>query len=168
MPEPMTPSLRHPIRLSRLVAVAAGALLAACQPAPAPSPPPVAKAPAPPPAKAEAGPVAPAKRDLAALAPAPLPGVRPALPSTDLPPGPIYFCETAGGRNPMALPEGTESLCRRHPEMGPCKYERSACRARGGRVYTSKGEEVTAAVEAAYDQRVMRVRLQADGGPAKR
>ncbi len=68
----------------------------------------------------------------------------------------------------MTLPEGVEGLCRRHPEMGPCKYERSTCRTRGGRVLTSKGEEVTAQVEADYERRVRRVRLQADGGPPKR
>ena len=32
-----------------------------------------------------------------------------------------------------------EKLCRRHPEMGPCQYERESCRAQGGRVYTAEG-----------------------------
>lgn len=81
------------------------------------------------------------------------------LPSMDLPPGPIYFCDVAGVRSALALPEGIEALCRRHPEMGPCKYERESCRQRGGRVFTSKGEEITRAVEDAYDQRVRRVRI---------
>jgi hypothetical protein len=81
------------------------------------------------------------------------------LPSMDLPPGPIYFCDVAGVRSALALPEGSEALCRRHPEMGPCKYERESCRQRGGRVFTSKGEEITRAVEDAYDQRVRRVRI---------
>jgi hypothetical protein len=82
-----------------------------------------------------------------------------ALPSMDLPPGPIYFCDVAGVRSALALPEGSEALCRRHPEMGPCKYERESCRQRGGRVFTSKGEEITRPVEDAYDQRVRRVRI---------
>lgn len=86
----------------------------------------------------------------------------------NLPPGPIYVCETADVREPIALPSNIESLCRRHPEVGPCQYERDACRARGGRVHTSAGEEVTAAVEAAYDERVRRVRFQADSAPAGR
>jgi hypothetical protein len=81
------------------------------------------------------------------------------LPSMDLPPGPIYICDVAGVRSALVLPEGIEGLCRRHPEMGPCKYERESCRQRGGRVLTSKGEEITRAVEDAYDQRVRRVRI---------
>lgn len=129
--------------------------LAACQPAPPPASPPAVQQ------------VAPVGR-ATQVAAAPVPPTKPALPSTDLPPGPIYYCETSAGRAPMTLPAGIEPLCRRHPEMGPCKYERSACRSRGGRVFTSKGEEVTARVEAAYDRRVTRVRLQADGAPAKR
>ena len=51
--------------------------------------------------------------------------------------------------------------------MGPCQYERDACRRAGGRVFTSKGEEVTLTVEAAYDEKVRRVRFQSDG-PAKK
>jgi hypothetical protein len=85
----------------------------------------------------------------------------------DLPPGPIYRCAIAGSQSVLVLPENIESLCRRHPEMGPCQYEREACRQRGGRVYTSKGDEVTAAVEAEYDKRVRRVRFQADGAPKR-
>jgi hypothetical protein len=83
----------------------------------------------------------------------------PALPSTDLPPGPIYFCVVGAARSPIEFEPRVEALCRRHPEMGPCQYERNACRARGGRVFTSKDEEVTLAVEKAYDARVLRVRI---------
>jgi hypothetical protein len=89
------------------------------------------------------------------------------LPSTAFPPGPIYACEVAGARAPIEFPGNVESLCRRHPEMGPCQFERDACRRRGGRVYTSNGEEVTAAVEAEYDRKVMRVRFQGDAPPKK-
>jgi hypothetical protein len=102
----------------------------------------------------------------AAPAPRPTPDLvaPPVLPSTVLPPGPIYFCDIGGQRSALELPASIESLCRRHPEMGPCQYERDGCRARSGRVYTSLGEEVTRAVETEYDRRVHRVRFQADGG----
>lgn len=155
------PLHRRPVATLTAVLVAAFALVA-CR-AEAPTPPPQSKfAPAPAAAKA----IAP----VAAVAP-PLPAIAPptgALPATDLPPGPIYFCDVSGVRTPLALAPGVENLCRRHPEMSACQYERSACRASGGRVYTSKGEEVTPAVEARYDERVRRVRLQADGAPAKK
>ena len=136
---------------ARRVALALAVLaLAACGPAPTPPPPP-----APTPAPSPASPPAPV--------PAPV-----ALPDMNLPPGPVYACETGGAREPIALPANIESLCRRHPEMGPCQFERNACRSRGGRVYTSGGEEVTADVESLYDERVRRVRFQADAEPAKR
>lgn len=142
------------------LALAMGILAAGCQPiAVPPTESPGAGAPA-----AAAVPEAPA-----ALAHWPGPdAVAPpavfALPSTVLPPGPIYFCDVAGQRSALELPPSVESLCRRHPEMGPCQYERDGCRARAGRVYTSLGEEVTRAVETEYDRRVRRVRFQADGG----
>jgi hypothetical protein len=130
-------------------------VLSACHPT---VPPPAGPPPGPPP-----GP--------AATAPASLPPALPppvvALPTMDLPPGPIYRCELAGRREVLTLPENIEALCRRHPEMGPCQYERDACRQRGGRVVTAKGEEVSLAVEAEYDKRVRRVRFQADGVPRR-
>ncbi len=64
---------------------------------------------------------------------------------------------TAAARTPIDYEPRVDQLCRRHPEMGPCQYERDACRAQRGRVYTAKGEEVTLAVEAEYD-RVVRAR----------
>jgi len=97
------------------------------------------------------------------------PGVK--LPSLEFPPGqPLYYCQTASGKTDIAYEPRVESLCRRHPEMGPCQYERNACRAKGGRVFTQKGEEVTMAVESEYDRVVMRVRFQGDSGsaPAKK
>ena len=141
---------------ARRVAFALAVLaLAACGPAPAPPPPPTAPAP-------DSAPVP-------APSPAPVPVPPPvALPDMNLPPGPIYVCETGGAREPIALTANIESLCRRHPEMGPCQFERNACRSRGGRVYTSIGEEVTVAAEGRYDERVRRVRFQADAEPAKR
>ena len=155
---------RHAIVLrSRAVRVVAGVLLlglAACQPA---TPPPRAPAPAaaakPAPAPAAKPASSPATATAAA---AKAPAV--ALPSTALPPGPIYACEVAGKRTVIEFPENVENLCRRHPEMGPCQYERNVCRGNGGRVFTMLGEEVTPAVEAAYDEKVRRVRFQADGG----
>ena len=120
----------------------------------------------PPTADAADDPVAPAApAAVAPVAPAP-PKV--ALPAADPPPGPLYTCERSGAREPLALSESVDRLCRRHPEMGPCQYERDQCRKGGGRVLTARNEEVTAAVEAEYDKRVTRVRLQADGGPPKR
>ena len=80
--------------------------------------------------------------------------------------GPLYFCAAQGDRTPIVYEPRVEKLCRRHPEMGPCQYERDACRAKGGRVYTQKGEEVTMAVEAEYDRVVRRVRFQGTAGRA--
>jgi hypothetical protein len=49
------------------------------------------------------------------------------------------------------------ALCRKHPEMGPCKYERDVCRRSNGRVYAANGVEITKQTEAEYDKKVMRV-----------
>lgn len=141
----------------RTAALALAVLAAACQPLSVPpAEPPVTGAVAP----APAPPAAPAPRAEPAV---PAPAAAVALPSTVLPPGPIYYCDVAGQRSALDLPAAIESLCRRHPEMGPCQYERDGCRSRAGRVYTSLGEEVTRAVEVEYDRRVHRVRFQADG-----
>ena len=53
-------------------------------------------------------------------------------------------------------------LCRRHPEMGPCQYERNNCRARGGRVFAAGNVEITMQTEAEYDKKVMRTRFRAN------
>ncbi len=146
-------------RLARhALPVAAAVLLAACQqaappasaPGPASAPPPQGVAPSPPPQ------VVPA-----IVVP---PGVT--LPSLDFPPGALYVCNVEGSKTEIDYEPRVERLCRKHPEMGPCQYERNQCRARGGRVFTQKGEEVTAAVESEYDRVVRRVRFQADGGAA--
>jgi hypothetical protein len=100
--------------------------------------------------------------------PAARPSPTVALPAMDLPPGPIYACDAGGTRTPIVFPGNVESLCRRHPEMTACQYERDQCRKRGGRVYTAKGDEVTPAVEAEYDKRVYRVTFQGDGPAPKR
>jgi len=75
--------------------------------------------------------------------PMPVPAPAIAMPSLDFLPGPLYFCAAAGERTPIVYEPRVETLCRRHPEMGPCQYERNACRANGGRVFTGRGEEVT-------------------------
>ena len=130
-------------------------LLAGCQ---QPAPPPPAEAPkAQPPQAAVAPPAAKAQ---------PAAPARAAMPSLDFPPGPLYVCAVGGAKTTIEYEPRVESLCRRHPEMGPCQYERDACRAKGGRVYTQRGEEVTMAVEAEYDRVVMRVRFQGDNGAA--
>jgi len=46
--------------------------------------------------------------------------------------------------------------------MGPCQYERDVCRSSGGRVFAAGGFEITRAVEAEYDRKVMRVRFKAN------
>jgi hypothetical protein len=132
----------------------AATLLVACQQASPPSP--------------TTKPAVPATAPSATERPAQVvaPGV--VLPSLDFPPGPLYFCETKGARAAIDYEPRVDQLCRRHPEMGPCQYERDACRAQGGRVITARGEEVTLAVEAEYDRVVRRVRFQADGAPARR
>jgi hypothetical protein len=53
-------------------------------------------------------------------------------------------------------------LCQRHPEMGPCQYERNLCRRSGGRVYAAGGAEITMETERQYDRKVMRVRFKAN------
>ncbi len=90
------------------------------------------------------------------------------MPSKDFLSGPLYFCVIGTRRAPLEFDARVERLCRRHPEMGPCQYERNACRGDGGRVFTARGEEVTAAVEAEYDRVVHRVRFQGDAAPANK
>lgn len=146
----MLPRNAHWIALASMAAC----FVAACQPAP-------------PERTAVSRPPAAAPASVAPSAPVtPPPAV--ALPSMQLAVGPIYLCDIGGARTPIEFPGNVESLCRRHPEMGPCQYERNACRRRGGRVYTSNGEEVTAIVEAEYDRAVRRVTFQSDGAPAKK
>jgi hypothetical protein len=98
------------------------------------------------------------------LAPAPGKGV-------DVAPGAgiaaaLYSCVRSNGHGqearPISLEPRVETLCRRHPEMGPCQYERQSCRLGGGRVYTARGEEITLQHEREYDRRVLRMRFQAN------
>ena len=78
----------------------------------------------------------------------------------------LYTCVTdsAGGRKQTAIEFEPKlaSLCARHPEMGPCQYERDVCRKAGGRVFAQSGEEITRRTEDEYDRKVMRVRFRAN------
>jgi hypothetical protein len=80
---------------------------------------------------------------------------------TVIPPNTQYVCvsETNGVRKQISIEFSPKvaALCRKHPEMGPCKYERDVCRRSNGRVYTGTGVEITQQTETEYDKRVMRV-----------
>ncbi len=64
-------------------------------------------------------------------------------------------------RAAIVFPEKSGRICARFPAMGPCQYERSACRAKGGRVIRFDGVEITKDVEKEYDKQVQRFRLNA-------
>jgi hypothetical protein len=89
-----------------------------------------------------------------------------AAPAVVVPAGSIYVCvtETGGVRQQTAIEFAPKvgKLCAKHPEMGPCQYEREICRRSGGRVYAVGGVEITAKTEAEYDKKVLRVRLKAN------
>jgi hypothetical protein len=79
-----------------------------------------------------------------------------------IPSGTLYVCAARadGAQTPIEYEPKVRDLCARHPEMGVCQYGRDACRASGGRVYDASGAEITRAIEAEYDRKVMRVRLR--------
>jgi hypothetical protein len=72
-----------------------------------------------------------------------------------------YECVKGSTRSSIGLPDGSERICSRFPAMGPCQYERDACRASGGRVIRFDGTEITKEVENEYDRQVQRFRLNA-------
>jgi hypothetical protein len=97
----------------------------------------------------------------------PVPATAPAPPTAfALREDAIYVCVTqrADGREESVIELAPKvlALCKRHPEMGPCQYGRNQCRAAGGRVYASGGEEITLAHEAEYDRKVLRVRFRSN------
>jgi hypothetical protein len=113
---------------------------------------PVSRVPvAPPLAAAPAAPNVPAQ-------PAPLPF--PVSAST------LYVCLKGSGdqakQTAIEFAPNVAAVCKRHPEMGPCQYERDLCRKGGGRVFAANGAEITRQVEDEYDRRVMRVRFRAN------
>ncbi|MEO8740990.1 MAG: hypothetical protein ABI537_14975 [Casimicrobiaceae bacterium] len=79
---------------------------------------------------------------------------------------PFYYCVTGSAsdpqRTPIAFAPSVNALCRKAPEMGPCQYERDACRRQGGKVVTAAGVEITLQTEAEYDRRVLRVRMKSN------
>lgn len=87
-------------------------------------------------------------------------------PAIVLPQNAQYVCVTdAAGQRQQTVIEFTPNvatLCVKHPEMGPCQYERNACRRSGGRVFAAEGKEITLATEAEYDRKVMRIRLKSN------
>jgi hypothetical protein len=87
-------------------------------------------------------------------------------PTIVLPANAQYVCvtEAAGQRQQTVIEFSTKvaGLCLKHPEMGPCQYERNACRRSGGRVFAAEGKEITLATEAEYDRKVMRIRLKSN------
>lgn len=97
---------------------------------------------------------------------APTPPSPSALPQIAMPSDAIYVCVVDSGgtrrQTVIAFVPKVHELCRRHPEMGPCQYERNACRNSGGRVFAAAGQEITMATEAEYDRKVMRVRFRAN------
>ena len=112
--------------------------------------------------------------DRRALPAVPTPSVVPGTPSTPaapaaqsaivVPANTLYVCVVdAGGvrtQTAITFAPKVEALCKKHPEMGPCQYERNVCRSAGGRIFAANGMEITMAIEAEYDKKVMRVRLK--------
>ena len=102
----------------------------------------------------------------AAALPAP-PAASQAAPQTVIvPAGAQYVCvsDNRGQTTQTAIEfiPKVAALCKRHPEMGPCQYERDLCRSSGGRVYAAGGQEITRQTEDEYDRKVLRVRFRAN------
>lgn len=131
-------------------------LLAACGEPPPPPGTPVGSDPTPPSATPAA--------TVALSAPAREAAVTAAEPAVAMPTGAVYACvvDIAGERRVTAIEFAPKvgALCAQHPEMGPCQYEREACRGRGGRVIAPDGKEITRATEAEYDRRVLRTKIK--------
>ena len=123
-----------------------------------------------PPAEASAAPVVRRPLPEPLIPQAPRAGSAPpgsaVLPAIEVPPGLLYVCvsDVNGERRQVGIEFSPKvhALCARHPEMGPCQYERDVCRRSGGRVFAASGQEITAATEAEYDRKVTRIRLRAN------
>lgn len=185
MPSFLPPD-RRPSRTLRSIAVLASVVIALCactqapivknedpavlQPRPVvvtpePAPPTVSAMPAIPPKHAAigsvgsaGGTVAPSRGQLSAFQIAAVASVTPEGTTR-------YECVKgkvgAESRSAIAFPEQSGRICARFPAMGPCQYERDACRATGGRVIRFDGAEITKDVEKEYDKQVQRFRLNA-------
>jgi hypothetical protein len=156
--------------MSRIVAIAAVLLaLAGCATAPAPQ----ETSPVTPPQDVATSPIVRTPLPQTPL-PAPAPDVEKESPSpfvpVVVPPNTLYVCviDTQGIRQQTAIEFSPKvgALCRRHPEMSACQYERSVCRRSGGRVFAANGMEITQLTEMEYDKRVLRVIFRADEGAA--
>ena len=88
------------------------------------------------------------------------------MPPIVVPASAIYVCVVGSGtaitQTAIEYVDKVDALCRKHPEMGPCQYERNACRRKGGRVFAADGSEITLATEAEYDKKVRRVQFKAN------
>jgi hypothetical protein len=108
----------------------------------------------------------PAIPPIALAPPQIIPTPAPALPPIAVPPNTLYVCviDLKERRQQTAIEFAPRvgKLCAKHPEMGPCQYERNNCRASGGRVFAANGVEITMATEAQYDKKVMRVRFRSN------
>jgi hypothetical protein len=106
----------------------------------------------------------PAEGPVAATLPPALPRAPAATPPT-VPPGMLYACaQTVDGEfrvRGIDYEPKVRDLCSRHPEMSACQYERDVCRRSGGRVFDTRGVEITREIEAEYDRKVMRARFRA-------
>ena len=108
----------------------------------------------------------PAIPPIALAPPQIIPAPAPARPPIAVPPNTLYVCviDLKERRQQTAIEFAPRvgKLCAKHPEMGPCQYERNNCRASGGRVFAANGVEITMATEAEYDKKVMRVRFRSN------
>ena len=135
-------------------------LLTACAPPREPQ--------SPPPAATSADTAAVTRRPIPAPSPPEVPAASatPSLPAIAVPAGTIYVCVTGTGsatvQTAIEYAPKVDALCRKHPEMGPCQYERNVCRGKGGRVFAADGKEITMATEAEYDKKVRRVTFKAN------
>jgi hypothetical protein len=140
--------------------------LAACAPPREPAPPtsPAAVA-------ADANAPAVTRRPLPEAVPVPSPGAAAPksapMPAIVVPASAVYVCVVGSGtttitQTAIEYVDKVDALCRKHPEMGPCQYERNACRRKGGRVFAADGSEITMATEAEYDKKVHRVQFRAN------
>jgi len=151
-------SLPYPMRL-RLNLIVLVAVLTACT---STQPPLVTT----PPSEVKGAAVARRPLEAPAIPPSPPPSQAAPAPKIVAPANTQYVCvvDAKGKEQQTAIEFAPKvaALCRKHPEMGPCQYERNNCRASGGRVFAADGVEITMATEAEYDKKVMRVRFRAN------